>query len=124
MTDMIEKMARAMCEADGFNWDDQLDPMRSANGDEDGQAYYLAHAKAALSALEEPSEVQIEAGFEALYKEVDRYDHPYKDDLKDAWSAMIKAAKGEEGWTCYKRLSACGSKLVMPPDQPALRRCK
>ena len=41
MTDTIERMARAMCEADGFNWDDQLDPMKSANGDEDGEVAWI-----------------------------------------------------------------------------------
>jgi len=84
----LERLARVMCEADGFNWGDQLDPMRSANGDDDGQAHYFSHARAVLQALSEPSEGMIEAG---AYELGDGFVHA--DDrfwAKKTFTAMIK----------------------------------
>ena len=97
---MKERIARAMCEADGLEWDDQLDPMKSSNGDDDGQQYYLAHATAALDALAEPTPEMAEAGGKFLSQqwEGDNWSDPAKRtrwrfDAKDAFSAMIKAAR-------------------------------
>ena len=40
--DLREKVARALCEADGLDWHEQADFMRSASGGDDQQAYLHA----------------------------------------------------------------------------------
>lgn len=54
-------------------------------------------ARAALSALEEPSEAMIQAGVDAFYNLTGdgRY-QPIEKDISTAFAAMIKAAKEEE----------------------------
>ena len=53
MTDIAEIMARAMCTAQGLDWDAQSSFLTNANGDDDGQEFYHAAAQAALTALQE-----------------------------------------------------------------------
>ena len=83
-----EKIARAMCEADGHDWDAQTSPMTSSDGSDDGREYYFGHADAALSAIE-PTDAMVEAGQDRI---------PYATDVKamaDAayvFNAMIQAA--------------------------------
>lgn len=93
MTDMIEKMARAMCDAQGEVWEyTPEEPNKNTPLYSDSlRAMYLAHAKAALSALEEPSEAMVEAGNMSL-----TWGIVPDDELRAAFSAMIKAAKEEE----------------------------
>lgn len=50
-TTMIERVARALCKADGFIWDNLNDPMKSPNGGSDDQEYYQDQAKAAIEAI-------------------------------------------------------------------------
>lgn len=64
---MVERMARAMCEADGFVWDDLTDFAKNASGSDNDQENYFAHALAALKAMrDEPSNevIMALAGFE------------------------------------------------------------
>ena len=105
---MKERIARAMCEADGLEWDDQLDPMKSSNGDDDGQQYYLAHATAALDALAEQRlipEVWSEEDTQRLLKAhktaMDKhgfYEMLYcvaAEGIRISQDRMIKAARGQ-----------------------------
>jgi hypothetical protein len=92
MTDMIEKMARAIQAAHAnyenrmvWHWDEVTEPWKSI---------YLQMAKAALSALEDPSAAMVEAGANlpgAFQGTGARYAK-----VRETWNAMIKAAKGEE----------------------------
>jgi hypothetical protein len=47
----VERMARAMCEAQGLDWDAQADAMRSGGGSDQEQDGYRAMARAAVAAL-------------------------------------------------------------------------
>lgn len=49
-TAIIERMARAMCEAQGFKWEDLTDFRRSPGGGDDERGYYLHAAQVALTA--------------------------------------------------------------------------
>lgn len=69
---MIEKVARAMCEADnGAGYDARWD-------------FYIPMAKAAIHAMRDPTEAMLDAG------------HSQTDFAGDAWQSMIDAAL-EEG---------------------------
>lgn len=50
--EMVERMARAICEACGLDWDAQADFMTSAGGGDDERCVYLHEAEAALTAIE------------------------------------------------------------------------
>lgn len=92
MTDTIERMARAMAKAvePDLCWD--LDPSDHGMQINDvSKADYRAAARAALSALEEPSEAMVEAGFRA------EHDNTQGGRARATFTAMIKAAKGGEG---------------------------
>ena len=107
--DLKTKIAEAMCLADGFNWADQMDPIRSSNGTDDGQEAYLFAAEIALQAIHdagfavvprEPTEAMFEAGFDATSVELHPGEHP--DDVNNpavCWRAMLSASqpKTEEG---------------------------
>jgi hypothetical protein len=48
--DVIEAVAKAICEGQGFVWDDQDSFLTSSNGDDDGKAPYLHDAEVAIQA--------------------------------------------------------------------------
>ena len=75
---MREKMARAILRVSG-DYDCEWDELTAI-----GQSNFLAMADAALAALEEPTEAMLDAGDDAV------------DYARDAWDAMIGAAKGKE----------------------------
>lgn len=112
MTDTIERMARAIAESSCKRFFARIDrekAQRKKIGDVCGSYGLLAeiereekqvidmfrsYARAALSALEEPSHEMYVAGAQAIdsiTEEKGRFDHT------KIWSAMIKAAKGGEG---------------------------
>jgi hypothetical protein len=99
MTDMIEKMARAMCDAQGDIWEYTVDePNKNTPLYSDSlREMYLAHAKAALSALEDPSEEMVGAVQEAEWPDIPSETHRemLRKRLRSQWSAMIQAAKAE-----------------------------
>ncbi len=95
MTDsIIERMAKAMCEADQSIWLYTVDePCKDSEGFHGSmREMYLAHARAALSALEEPSEAMVKAGM--TYRLA--VERPNIHDTAGIFAAMIKAAQGEE----------------------------
>jgi hypothetical protein len=80
MSDMIERIARAMCEEDGANWN-AANFNETANGDEpeEQREYWRAKARAVLEAMKEPTPEMVEAGY--------GYSRP-----EDSWFAMISKA--------------------------------
>ena len=97
MTDMIEKIARAMAEVEDYyqQTDDAEDVWRT----------YIPHAKAALTALEQPSQEVIDAMASAVWSvdtdEEYRARDPdgwvnWRDEAEAAHAAMIKAARGDQ----------------------------
>lgn len=87
MTDMIEKIARAMWEAekgDGLPWELKLPT---------NKARWIARAKAALTALEQPSDEMSNRAAAALFEEHGYVSGPM---LLEYYSAMIKAARGDQ----------------------------
>jgi hypothetical protein len=57
---MIERVARALCEAQGFTWEQAGDPMQSGSGEDERDGYALL-ARAAIAALMEPTDGMVEA---------------------------------------------------------------
>lgn len=98
MTDMIEKIARAVCEEVGGNPD----------MDFAGKPFWMQYsrcAKAALTALEQPSQEVIDAMASAVWSvdtdEEYRARDPdgwvnWRDEAEAAHAAMIKAARGDQ----------------------------
>jgi len=87
---VIEKMARAIQAAHAnyenrmvWHWDEVTEPWKSI---------YLQMAKAALSALEEPSDDMISRGLSAS-----GYSASGRDEVAWIFKRMIRAAKGEQG---------------------------
>ena len=94
-TDMVKRMARAMCVAEGQIWDYSVDePNRNSPMYSDSlREMYLAHARAALSVLQEPTDEMIES---ARMPIMETRGKP-KDAISYAvFKAMIKAAGAEE----------------------------
>lgn len=98
MTDMIEKIARAMCDADENIWEYTVDePCKDSEGFHGSMRdMYLAHAKAALTALEQPSDEMKRAGAQKFYEKFDPNIDPGESDFGSVFSAMIKAARGDQ----------------------------
>lgn len=80
---MIEKVARALCEAQGFKWEDQADAMTNASGGDDERDHYLEQARAAIEALREPNQEMLS---------IDAPDMPAGGDVGDIWRDMIDKA--------------------------------
>lgn len=59
---MIERVARALCEAEGMEWGAQASAMTSGSGGDNEQEYYLTQARAAIEAMREPTEAMQDAG--------------------------------------------------------------
>lgn len=51
--DMIERVARAICESQGLDWDAQASAMTSGSGSDDEQEGYRISARAAIEAMRE-----------------------------------------------------------------------
>ena len=64
---MIERVARALCEAQGFTWEQAGDPMQSGSGEDERDGYVLL-ARVAIRALMEPTDGMRVAGVYALTK--------------------------------------------------------
>ncbi|MES3042652.1 hypothetical protein [Sphingomonas faeni] len=83
MTTMIEKMARAICIAAGAKPDDSksgMDPWSKV------WTSYIPHARAALTAMLEPSEAMVDVGNQCLND----------GSSSSVFDAMIQAALDEE----------------------------
>lgn len=55
MTDLIERVARALCAGDGQAWENAADPLRSLGGDNEHE-HYLSSAQDALAAAPAPGD--------------------------------------------------------------------
>lgn len=88
MTTMIEKVAMAICAADGYPWDHAANEPTAGRPHE---PFYMEHARAALQALMEPTEAMEDAvaGLDIYwsYRGDDTPGGP-----RDAWRAMLTAA--------------------------------
>lgn len=80
---IVERVAKALCAADGMDWDAQSDPMTSGNGD-DNTIAYLHSARAAISAMREPTEEMVSDGWLA--------DDEGGMKPRDCWALMIDSA--------------------------------
>ncbi len=89
MNRLEERVAEAICAGQGLSWEDQSDPMKSANGDDCRQAF-IHDARSALSALESQGLkiVPVET-LRKWYIELDREAH----DLSDEVAAMLNAVE-------------------------------
>ena len=100
MSEMVERVARAICAAYGDDFDDQpkdLDALRERNKTQDIRAHdpglptqddWRECAKAAIEAMRAPTAAMVERKIEALLD-----DEP----ASEIWSAMIDAALAGEG---------------------------
>jgi hypothetical protein len=93
MTDMIERIARALrSHSYGVKWDNQ--PFNPEN--DSGDMHWLEAAKAALTALEQPSDEMKRAGAQKFYEKFDPNIDPGESDFGSVFSKMIKAARGDQ----------------------------
>lgn len=53
--ELIEKIARAICEDEGFSWENQRNYSTSASGGDDETEHYFSAARAAIKAIDLPS---------------------------------------------------------------------
>lgn len=50
--ELVERVAKAICEAEGLRWEDQSNPLNSGSGADDTE-HYLHVARAAIQAIDE-----------------------------------------------------------------------
>lgn len=91
MSEMIERVARALCAADDLNWEEQADPQTSGSGD-NNQAAYLHAARAAIEAMRDPTDAMIAAGIAQANICTDDQTASAACVPEHAWPAMIDAA--------------------------------
>ena len=90
MNEMIERVARAICKARGFEPEGCNDPAPVPRGTTVVLAvalpnwrYFRVDAEAAIAAMREPTEVMLCEGLRQPCADIEEYD------LKVAWQAMI-----------------------------------
>jgi hypothetical protein len=81
------RVAKALCEEQGFDWDKQKSFLTSASGGDNEQLFYISQARAAIRAMREPTFVMIDEGATCLINSEEICMNP-----DDVWSAMIDAA--------------------------------
>jgi len=104
MSTMVEKVARALCEAADDNWDWSIFYIVDANDTaETGRDVYRDMARAAIEAMMEPSKMMVAAGYEKINENIDFWNYEsgsgYSvEDIapSETWRAMIQAALKEE----------------------------
>lgn len=94
MTEMIERVARAICQSQGLEWDKQSDPMTSASGSDGEQDGFREMASAAIRAMREPTEQMSDYGLECL-PESRHMTGP--EDVLAMWHSMIDVATDSHG---------------------------
>lgn len=96
-TEMVERVARAMCEDDGANWN-ASDFGDTANGEEpeDQREYWLAKARAAIEAMRQPTDaMQVAGGLKCesiLFEDNDEGTGVIFKDMGIVFMTMIDAA--------------------------------
>ena len=82
MSEMIERVARALAIADGMH------PEAVSNGEDAVPVWtlYVDDARAAIEAMREPTDVMVDAGYAVTV-----------DDETEVWQAMIDAALSQKG---------------------------
>jgi len=83
MSDMIERVARAVCEQGGFDPDDTMP------NDGPRWKYYVPGARAAIQAMRSPTKDMYQAGFDAGYLGDGEWQYA---DPEATYSAMIDQA--------------------------------
>lgn len=87
-TEMELRVAKALCEEQGFDWDKQKSFLTSASGGDNEQLFYISQARAAIRAMREPTPDMIGPGKGALLYEGAA-------EIKQSWRSMIDAASPE-----------------------------
>ena len=84
MSEMVERVARAICEASGLNPDHNYDPNQISRSDDVRWRLFIPHARAAIEALRDPTEDMANAAECA---------EPFS--FEAMWKAAVDAALGE-----------------------------
>jgi hypothetical protein len=87
MSEMIDRVAKAICGASGMRWDDMLSGARDQ---------FRRDARAAIEAMREPTEAMVKAAQEETYCHSWSSRGEHIEDPEVAWTAMIDAALGEQ----------------------------
>ena len=101
MSEMIERVARALAEREGINW--EAIPVGGSTARQwrrDERTYWLDQAAAAIKAMREPSEAMTCTGFDAAMGEIsDDFDRIEVQSSigRTVWHRMIDAALVGEG---------------------------
>lgn len=77
MSEMIERVARALCAADELDWDAQANGQTSGSGSDDEQQGYLDKARAAIEAMREPTEAMTAKAWSMITSNL-RYEEVYR----------------------------------------------
>lgn len=92
MLDMVERVAKAICEDMDLRWEDQADSMTSSLGEDNGQDAFRCHAIAAIKAMCEPTDEMLDAGKKQMEKDlVDNM----QIHIPNTYAAMLATALGE-----------------------------
>jgi hypothetical protein len=91
---MIDRVARALCEAQGFTWEQAGDPMQSGSGEDERDGYVLL-ARAAIAALMEPTDGMVRAGVDYRLRTSLHGDNDWPTDTRRLLGVMLTAALEE-----------------------------
>ena len=96
----IERLARALCAADGLDWEAQANYATSAGGDDNEQERYYGYVRALLQELRNPSEGMADKGeyvnSEWLNDAAPIGQRRYREPAKSVFTAMIDHILGQE----------------------------
>lgn len=97
MSEIIERVARAMAEADGWTWSgphsQMVDEYASGQSGSRARNWWRTAARAAIKAMREPTPLMCGFGMSPLSDALDEGRAP---STRVIWQAMIDTALGEE----------------------------
>ena len=111
MSEMVERVARALCAHDELDWAAQADYRTSGSGSPDDQAHYLSSARAAIKAMLEPDQPLYALQSAQAWLE--------------RWGSHVGSCRGDKGCTCglasIRAETSCACALIDEAADAALK---
>lgn len=95
-TPTVERVAIAICESLGLEWDAQASGMTSASGSDEEQEGFRLMARAAIEAMRDVGDIPITKIY-ALIDKICPENEIGPDEVAAIWHAMLDAALGRGG---------------------------